>query len=250
MRVRTASMRIAVIADIHGNVAALEAVLADIHTRYVDQTINLGDITSGPLWPRETMQLLAQHSMPTVRGNHDRTVSAPDRDRMGPSDHYAYGELDAAHRQWLGALPMTIDAGHGILAFHATPTDDLPYLIEEIHDHRLVRARHDVIRSKLGHVQARIILCGHSHLPHLIRLPDGPLIVNPGSVGCPAGSGGDYVSEAGSPHARYAILTIRDAQVEADLIAVTYPWEKAARRAEANGKPDWAYGLRTGFMPR
>jgi predicted phosphodiesterase len=92
-------MRIAAIADIHGNVAALEAVLADIRTRMVDQTINLGDIASGPLWPRETMQLLAQHPMPTVRGNHDRTIAGHDRDRMGPSDHYAFGELDAAHRQ-------------------------------------------------------------------------------------------------------------------------------------------------------
>jgi predicted phosphodiesterase len=243
-------MRLAIIADIHGNVAALEAVLADIRIRAVDQAINLGDVASGPLWPRETMQLLAQHPMPTVRGNHDRTVSGPDRDRMGPSDHYACGELDAAHRAWLGALPVTIDAGFAILAFHATPTDDLPYLVEEIHDRRLVRARHETIKANLGDVQARIVLCGHSHLPHLIQLPDGPLIVNPGSVGCPAGRGGDYVAEAGSPHARYAILTMREGQAEVEMIAVTYPWETAARRAEANGKPAWAHGLRTGFMPR
>jgi predicted phosphodiesterase len=245
-----AAMRVAVIADIHGNVAALEAVLADIRTRRVDRIVNLGDVASGPLWPRETMQLLAEHAMPTVRGNHDRSVSGPDRDRMGAADRYAYGELDDAHRQWLGALPMTIDVDDGILAFHATPADDLPYLIEEVHDRRLVRARHEAIRERLGDVRARIVLCGHSHLQHLIQLPDGPLIANPGSVGCPAGAGGDYVAEAGSPHARYAVLTIRNARPEVEMIAITYPWEEAARRAEANGRGDWAHGLRTGFMPR
>jgi predicted phosphodiesterase len=243
-------MRIAIISDIHGNVAALEAALADMQAQKVDQAINLGDVVSGPLWPRETMQLLAQHPMPTVRGNHDRSVLGSEPDRMGPSDRYAQGELDDAHREWLGRLPLTIDAGHGILAFHATPTDDTPYLIEEIHDRRLVRARHEDIRQRLGDVQARIVLCGHSHLPHLIQLPDGPLIINPGSVGCPAGAGGRYVAEAGSPHARYAILTIDDARAAVEMIAVTYPWEAAARRAEANGQAEWAHALRTGFMPR
>ena len=242
-------MRLAIISDIHGNVAALEAVLADMQTRKVDQAINLGDVASGPLWPRETMDLLAQHPMPTVRGNHDRTVNGPDRDKMGPSDHYAYGELDDDQRAWLGALPLSIDAGNGIFAFHATPNDDLPYLIEEIHDRRLVRARHEVIAAKLGGVEAPIVLCGHSHLPHLIQLPDGPMIVNPGSVGCPAGAGGNYVSEVGSPHARYAILTTGGALPEVEMIAISYPWDAAARRAEANGKPQWAHALRTGFMP-
>jgi len=187
--------------------------------------------------------------MPTVRGNHDRSVAGPDPGAMGPSDQFAHGELDPAHLQWLGALPVSIEPGHGILAFHATPTDDLPYLIEEIHDRRLVRARHDVIGAKLGEVRAEIVLCGHSHLQHLIRLPGGPMIVNPGSVGCPAGAGAGYVAEAGSPHARYAILTIRNTRIEVDMIALDYPWEAAAQRAEANGKPDWAHGLRTGFMP-
>ena len=51
-------MRIAVIADIHGNLPALEAVLADIQRRNVDRTINLGDCVSGPLWPREVCDLL------------------------------------------------------------------------------------------------------------------------------------------------------------------------------------------------
>jgi hypothetical protein len=95
-----------------------------------------------------------------------------------------------------------------------------------------------------------VVLCGHSHQQHLIELSHGPLTLNPGSVGCPSydDPGTDpHVSEAGSPHARYAVLTIGE-QVPAELIAVAYDWRAAAARAEANGRSEWAYGLRTGWF--
>lgn len=79
-------MRIAIIADIHGNVLALDAVLADIAARGIAQIVNLGDIVSGPLWPRETLDRLADIAMPTVRGNHDRWVSEGDATTLGASD--------------------------------------------------------------------------------------------------------------------------------------------------------------------
>ena len=100
---------------------------------------------------------------------------------------------------------------HGILACHGTPTNDNQYLIEEVSEGRLVRANPSAIQERLGDVQARVVLCGHSHQQHLIQLPDGPLILNPGSVGCPSydDPGTDpHVSEGGSPHARYAVLDI------------------------------------------
>src|SRR5580700_11870214 len=93
-----AEMRIAVIADIHGNLPALEAVLADIQRRGVDRTINLGDCVSGPLWPREVCDLLMASSSLVIRGNHDRWVSKPDPASMGPSDRYAYSHLGPDHR--------------------------------------------------------------------------------------------------------------------------------------------------------
>ena len=198
-------MRIAIIADIHGNLPALEAVLADIQRRHVDRTINLGDFVSGPLWPREVCDLLMASSDLTIRGNHDRWVSGPDPARMGSSDRYAYSNLGADHRHWLGALPTSADAGNGIFACHGTPTDDNQYLIEEVSEHHLVRAHPSTIRERLGDVQARVVLCGHSHQQHLIQLPDGPLILNPGSVGCPSydDPGDDpHVSESGSPYAQ------------------------------------------------
>ena len=113
------------------------------------------------------------------------------------------------------------------------------------------RHRPSTIRERLGDVQARVVLCGHSHQQHLIQLPDGPLILNPGSVGCPSydDPGADpHVSEGGSPHARYAVLTIIGEQVSAELVAISYDWKAAATRADANGRPEWAYGLRTGWF--
>jgi predicted phosphodiesterase len=244
-------MRIAVIADIHGNVLALEAVLADIADREIERTINLGDLVSGPLWPRETLELLAPLGLLTLRGNHDRWVAGPDPAGMYGSDRYAHGELTPAQRSWLGALPSAVDAGDGIIAFHARPDDDNAYLIEDVADGRLVRAPASSIRARLGATAARIILCGHSHLAHVVQLPDGPLIVNPGSVGCPAyddPTADPHVSEAAAPFARYAILTLEGEQVVVELIAIPYPWEQAARRAEQNGRHEWAYALRTGFI--
>jgi putative phosphoesterase len=244
-------MRIAIIADIHGNLPALEAVLADIERRDVDRTINLGDCVSGPLWPREVCDLLMAREDLTIRGNHDRWVSGSDPGQMGASDRYAFSQLNQDHRSWLGALPTSASVDKGILACHGTPTSDNQYLVEEASGGRLVRTKPAAIRKRLGGVQARVVLCGHSHQQHLIQIPDCPLILNPGSVGCPSYDDPGYdshVSEAGSPHARYAILDIDDDHVSGEMIATSYGWQVAAAMAERNGRPEWAHGLRTGWF--
>src|SRR5687767_11823191 len=99
-------MRIAVIADIHGNLPALEAVVADLAGRGADLIVDLGDCASGPLWPRETMDRLADLGPVTVRGNHDRTVVSLAPEQMTLSDSFAFGQLSAEQREQLGALPM------------------------------------------------------------------------------------------------------------------------------------------------
>ena len=65
-------MNFAAIADIHGNLLALEAVLADIARRGISTIVNLGDLLSGPLWPAETADRLQSLNLPTVSGNHER----------------------------------------------------------------------------------------------------------------------------------------------------------------------------------
>ncbi len=82
--------------------------------------------------------------------------------------------------------------------------------------------------------------------------PGGLLIVNPGSVGCPAYADptppSPHVSEAGSPHARYALLAREAGRWRVDLIAIAYDWDRASACAAGNGRPEWARALATGYV--
>ena len=109
-------MKIAVLADIHGNVAALDAVLADLDQRKPDLVVDLGDRVSGPLWPRETMERLEGLNALAVRGNHDRQVSTLSPDAMGASDRYAFAELRSDQRKRLEELPLVLEPAPGVLA--------------------------------------------------------------------------------------------------------------------------------------
>ncbi|MBZ6075973.1 metallophosphoesterase family protein [Microvirga puerhi] len=247
-------MKIAVLSDIHGNVLALDAVLADLDRRKPDRIVNLGDCVSGPLWPKETMDRLHRIEAITIRGNHERQLATLGPDDMGPSDRFAHDDLDAAQIKWLGDLPETAWVVPGVLASHGTPHDDNTFLIDAIENGRLVRGPTPSIEKNLGDISAQAVLCGHSHRTDLVRLPNGTLVLNPGSVGCPAvdvSADPPVVSEAGTPHARYALLHVgADGTFDVDLITISYAFEEAAARAEANGRPDWAHGLRTGHLPR
>ncbi len=245
-------MRLAVISDIHGNLLALEAVLHDITTRGVDDTINLGDWVAGPLWPRETFELLAELGIPSVRGNHDRwAVDRPD-DQMPPAGRFARNALSAAQCETLHALPATLEPGEGILACHGSPTDDMVTLLEEPLEGRLAPASRATLADRLGPASSRqLVLCGHSHRQALVTGPDGCIVLNPGSVGCPAFADVPAAAnfEHRSPHARYAILTRRNGKWSADLIALEYDWDRAAQRAAEAGFPKWATMLATGAAP-
>ena len=117
-------MRIAVINDIHGNLAALDEVLADIAHRGADVTVNLGDICASPLWPRETFERLESLKLPTMQGNHDRWMAERPREKLRTMA-YEYDQLLPALRMALGALRATLQLDGGdIPVVHGTPTDD------------------------------------------------------------------------------------------------------------------------------
>ncbi|WP_137180368.1 metallophosphoesterase [Roseomonas sp. AR75] len=249
-------MRLAVITDIHGNVAALEAVLDDIAARGITHIVCLGDCASGMMWPGETTALLMDRAIPTVRGNHDRWITEHGPDHKPGQDAVAHAECTPDQRAWLFALPERVVPAPGVLACHATPHNDIQNLLEEPVGGRLVPAPVAVVQERLGAdgMGARIVLCGHSHQSGVVRIPGGPLVVNPGALGLPGFriTRGDnpHVAEARSPHARYAVLTLDEGGADrVDLLAVPYDWESAARKAEARNAPAWAHVLRTGFMP-
>jgi len=244
-------MRIAAISDIHGNLGALDAVLADIGRRGVDLTVNLGDILSGPLLPRETADRLMELDLPTIRGNHERQLMAADRGAMATSDRHAADSISALQRDWLAGLPATLWAAEDVFLCHATPDSDVACFLEDVRGGELVPAPLAHIEQRTGPCRAPLILCGHSHIPRVAHLTSGQIIVNPGSVGIQAYHGHHptvHTVEIGSPHARYAIVERGENGWIADLIAVPYDWEAAARLAGQRDRPDWVHALRSGFV--
>jgi predicted phosphodiesterase len=247
-------VRIAAISDVHGNLLALEAVMADIATQSVDVVVNLGDLLSGVVQPRETADRLMELDLPTVRGNHERQLLTYAPARMGVSDRLAHDTITDRHREWMAGLPPTLQVTDGVLAFHGSPTDDLFYLLETVDDSGARPATEDEVIGRLGtFVGTPLLLCGHTHLHRSMHLPTGGLVVNPGSVGWPAYDDDHpfpHVMEAGTPHARYAIADDAGGPWRAEFRTVIYDWDRSATMAEANGRADVAHALRTGRMPR
>jgi len=243
-------MRLAVISDIHGNLPALEAVIADIKKRQVDSTVNLGDCVTSPLWPKETFEALQSLQLPTVRGNHDRWIEEFREDELSSAGRFARNALTSEQRQTLHNLPSSINLGDEILACHGTPDDDSTCLLEEsLEDGRFVPARRDILKGHLeSAINARVVLCGHSHRQSVVHGPRECVILNPGSVGCPVFADIPFAKslEYRSPHARYAILTKRGTSWQVELLALDYDWASASARALANGRPEWAKALSLG----
>jgi predicted phosphodiesterase len=244
-------MKIAAISDIHGNLGALDAVLADITRRGADQIVNLGDILSGPLQPFETAARLMALGIPTIRGNHERQLLDPDRGRMGQSDRYAAESISDAQRRWVTGLPVDLWITEDVFLCHATPTSDVDCFMENIRDGEFTPASHAEITERSASCTASLIFCGHTHIPRVAHCNCEQTIVNPGSVGIQAYKGHHpipHVLQLGSPHARYALAERMPTGWVVDLIAVPYDWEAAARAAQQHDRPDWVRPLLTGFL--
>ncbi|WP_454850398.1 metallophosphoesterase family protein [Rhizobium binxianense] len=245
-------MRFAVIADIHGNHPALEAVLADIRAQGIDDIVDLGDCLSGPLEAGKTADRLLSLAIPTVRGNHDRYLIEQDPQWMHASDAAAYSQLAPAHLDWLRALPAELVYKEEILLCHATPRNDNVYWLEAVSPdgHVFLKPREEIEALAQG-IDLPLILCGHSHIPRAVRLADGRLIVNPGSVGCPAYDDElpyPHKVEAGHPMACYAILEKTKAGWTPQFRSVAYDHMAMAKIATRNGRPEWASALSSGWL--
>lgn len=261
-------MKLAVISDIHGNLLALQAVLADIARQGVDQTVNLGDILSGPLQPAETADLLMQCGFITVRGNHERQVlellDAAEQS-LDPltTDGYTAGQLQPAHVGWIRSLPTARALNSEVFLCHGTPQSDLKYWLEttvpghdlaspDAHPTGMRPATPAEVRARLGGVAHSLVLCGHTHVPRMAQCGD-VLIVNPGSVGLQAYDDlypHPHIIESGTPHARYAVIEKTASGWRVDLRAVPYDHAAQASLAAARQRPDWAFALQTGLMQR
>lgn len=236
----------AVLSDIHGNLPALIATVADAEARGCTRFLNLGDILSGPLWPAETAAWLMARDWPTIAGNHERQVLTDPPDRINASDAFTRAALGREVLAWMAALPATLMIEDMFLC-HGTPNSDVTPLTDTLEGATLRVASEAELAGRLAGQGAPLILCGHTHVPRLLALADGRRALNPGSVGLQAYDDDHprpYTVENGDPLARYAVI---DGE-EIRLHAVAYDHLAAARKAEAEGRADWAIGLATGRM--
>ncbi len=231
-------MTVAVISDVHGNAWALDAVLADAQARGATTFLDLGDTLDGPLDATGTADRLMALGALTVRGNHDRLMleggGAPIR---------------AEHRDWLATFPVV--AHHEDIALcHGTPADDLVGLLDDNAPDGTRQRDVDEVAAALDGIDAALILCGHTHVPRLLELPDGRWVCNPGSVGLQGYRELDppvWAIGSGSPHARYALLHRVDRRWRVEPRTVAYDWVSAAAGARAAGYVRGAVPLETGW---
>jgi len=211
-------MRVAALADIHGNLPALEAVLAEVDGEEPDLIVFCGDVASGPL-PAETIDLLRTvRGARFVMGNADRGLieafdGHPPPQMPGPYADWASGQLDRSRRDFLAAFEPSVQIER-VLFCHAVPANDTDVFTAETPDER--------VRELMRGVDADLVVCGHTHM-QFDRTVDRLRIVNPGSVGMPYGEPGAY----------WAMLD--GAGVE--MRRTDYDRETAAERIRAR---DWA----------
>lgn len=184
-------MRVAVIADLHGNAPALRAVIRDLERHQPDVVVCCGDIAAGPL-PRETLEELRRiDGLIAVRGNADReSVEVFDElieGEVPPDSLWAGRQITESQRDWLAGLPTTVtlecDRLGTVVFCHGTPRDDSEIVLETTPDHQLL--------GKIAGADADVIVCGNTHM-QFDRTVGAYRVVNVGSVGMPYGRTGAF----------------------------------------------------------
>jgi diadenosine tetraphosphatase ApaH/serine/threonine PP2A family protein phosphatase len=197
-----------------------------------------------------TAKRLIELGIPSVRGNEDRIILHPPKGAVTAfSLEYVLGIVTTQILDWLRALPAASVIQNELLLCHGTPQSDENYLLEEVSPCGVSLKTSERLMEELALIEQPVVLCGHSHIPKVNRLPDGKLVVNAGSVGLPAYEDDapfPHKMETGSPHAKYVILSKDSGRWSAEPVAVPYEWENAVAAATENGRPDWARWLASG----
>jgi len=239
--------RVGLISDIHGNAVALDAVLADIANRDIDEIICLGDVAAGGPQPREVIARLRELGCRVVRGNADGwllaglpTGRSEETRRLGEIVAWARSRLLPADLTYLAGLPptasITTSDGLSLHCFHGSPQGDVDSLLATTTEKELDELFSDA-------PAADFFAGGHTHL-QLLRPYRSSLLVNPGSVGLPLGS---LVSWPGCPplpsRAEYAVLDALHGDVELIFRRVAIDIATLAAETEAMPQPTWAGDL-------
>jgi len=239
--------KIAILADIHGNLPALEAVLAKIDAEGIERIVCLGDVaTLGPQ-PREVIARVRALGCPVVMGNTDAILLALQRDgsTMGNDwsneafDQWCANQLtddDLAYlRAFQPTISLTLDGDVTLLCYHGSPRS---------YDDRITAETPDAaLHEMLGAIPAHIYIGGHTHQQMLRRHRDA-LVLNPGTVG--------FVKDAIMPAtpirnpswAEYAVIACDDGQLDVSLRRVPFDLDALFAAFDASGIPraHWRQG--------
>jgi diadenosine tetraphosphatase ApaH/serine/threonine PP2A family protein phosphatase len=187
----------------------------------------------------------------TIQGNQDRDIYQATAARMekNPTLAYVINDLGPGPIDWLRSLPQTQTLADEIFACHGSPRSDMVYLLEDVmHGFPVVKAE-EAIQKELDGFAFPVILCGHTHMPRVVQLSSGSLVINPGSVGVPAYDDDlptYHAMENYSSLASYAIVEKREGGWRVDLLKVPYEHALAAEQARRQGRDDWARWIATG----
>ena len=249
-------MRYAIISDIHANLPALRAVLADIDQRRdVGAIYHLGDLTGYAPWPNEVVTLLRERGIQGIAGNYDSTLATDykhcgcraETARDEELSHLSY-EWTRTHatpetKNYLGSLPFRLDlrplgghmSGPTITLLHGNQTLNTVYVTEDRPDAFLEK-----MATAVGAKADDVICFGHTHKPWQ-RVVNDVRFINAGSVGRP--KDGDW-------RACYVLLSIASSGAQVEFVRVAYDVEESARAILASELPDeFAEVLRSGGLP-
>lgn len=237
-------MNYALISDIHGNLPALEAVLAHLDARDdIDAILHLGDLVGYAPWPNEVVDLLRSRAIPGVAGNYDSTTATryehcgcryedPAQEALSHESYaWTLEHVSEESRRWLETLPFRIDlrpmgghtAGPRLILVHGNPVLNTVYWTEDRSDSFCTK-----MAEKLGAKAGDVIAFGHTHLPWH-REVAGVHFVNTGSVGRP---------KDGDPRAGFARVDVTDDGVSVDFVRVEYDVARAAAGVRDSTLPD------------
>lgn len=239
-------MRIALFSDVHGNLTALEAVLADIDRQAPDLVAFAGDLCLFGPRPAECLRLVRGARLPSVIGNTDGWTAGlghpPEKHRAALQ--WTAARLSSDELDWLGRLPFAwrvspdgLATGQDLLVVHANPRDVnaiiFPSLAEQMSRWGKVRQSDEDLAALMGDAGAAVIAYGHLHIPGTRQLGSTTL-VNVSSVSMPGDDDG---------RAKFALLEWRGGRWEVAHCRVEYDVSAEAAAFRANQPPGWEQAI-------
>jgi len=236
-------MKIAVISDIHGNCAALDAVLADLGARPADKIVCLGDAIQGGPQPAQVVSRLRELGCPVVMGNADawllsgeetgkEAISAERQRKIKVIREWSLAQLSDDDRGFIGQFRPTVtvsaEGDRRLLCFHGSP--------DSFDDIILPTTPEDEFQRYLGAHACCVLAGGHTHIQYMRRIADS-VYFNPGSVGLA------YSHEQGEnafrfdPWAEYAVLTLGPALLSLEFRRVAFDARELMRTYLESGRP-------------